>query len=317
MPSQKIRAFTRTVMNASPNNTALATTTDWMGYVLYRPTIAGDVSVLTVTNGGFPAGAITNNTAFSSANWPVASLNMTKIPFLAAAFTANNVQGRLVSACIRIRYSGLEDLRSGIISLFEDPDHIDVSGQSLNTISQFDSCGRARPGGDGEWHQINWSGPAKQQETEYVTTANGVTGSFAPPCIIITVQGLGTTAGAYTVQPSFPFETECWQNLEFIGRDAIGKTNNMLDEQGAKNVFAAAKDAQSQTDPFSPTGPGANRFLNTIRNMTAPRAGGSMLGNLAQAAASAIHPGLGAAWGVGRNLVNTLHPGRRRPSSTY
>lgn len=306
MPSQKIRAFVRGTMFAQPNNTTLATTTGYNGFIVYRPTLAGDVSCATVTNQALPTGPTNITTAFNSPNWGIFNQNMTKLPFLAAAFTANNVEGRLVSACVRIRYAGLEDARSGVIYLFEDPDHISLSTQSTNTISTYDSCGVQRPSGDGTWHQINWSGPAKQSETEYVIddgAAAPTAGAFAPACIVISVIGVNPiNSGSALAPPAIPFEYEIWQNLEYIGRDAIGKTNNKLDEQGAKNVFAAAKIAQSQSEPLAPTGPGAVTFKEELKKAAGlmasgafkGRPGGSPAGNLLQAILRRANPGLAA-----------------------
>lgn len=308
MPSQKVRAFIRNFMYAAPNDPVVANQVFNIGYATWRPTLANDVGCVTATNGVAPVGAVSGLTAFNSANWSTVTYNMTKIPYSAAQFTASNVEGRLVSGCLRIRYAGEEDIRSGVVSLFEDPDHLDVGPQSVSSISSFDSCGKQRPSGDGQWHQINWSGPARQAETEYVRDdgqAVPTVGAFTVPCIVIAVnQQNMRPGGAAVALQSAIYELECWQNLEFIGRDVVGKTNNQLDEQGSKNVFGAAKVAQSQSDPLAPNSPAAQVFRNNLRQAFAPKQGGTALGNFLQGAASAIHPGLGAAWGIARAGLN-------------
>lgn len=313
MPSQKIRVFTRGIMYAQPNNTTLATSSNCIGYILWRPVLANDVSVITYTNSSLPSGAVSEATAFNSANWSVTSVNMTKIPYASSTMVAPaTVQGRLVSGCIRIRYAGQEDFRSGIVSLFEDPDHLGVETSSVNGISLFDSCGKQRPFGDGGWHQINWSGPCFQNETEYRLN-NGVAlpGVFANTTHVIAISGVNpVTAGASSGLMAVPFEWECWQNMEYMGRDVVGKTNNMLDEQGAKNVFNAAKVAQSQSEPLNPTSKSASVFRDELRRAFAPKAGGTFVGNALQSLATGIHPGLGAAWGLGRSAVNAAYRAR-------
>lgn len=311
MPSQKIRVFTRGIMYAQPNNTTLATSTACIGFIHWRPVLANDLTCVTYTNSSLPSGAVTEATAFSSANWSVTTATLTKIPYPTASFTNSYVEGRLVSGCIRVRYAGQEDFRSGIISLFEDPDHIAITGLSINDISLFDSCGKQRPFGDGAWHQINWSGPAKQQETEYATSAAAVVGAAAQTTHVIGISGINpVTAGASSGLMAMPFEFECWQNMEYIGRDVVGKTNNSLDEQGSKDVMKAAKVAQSQSEPLNPTSPAATVFKNIISQTFKPKAGGTFVGNALQSLATGLHPGLGAAWGLGRSAVNAAYRAR-------
>lgn len=325
MPSQKMRVFTRGFMYAQNNNTTPATSTANVGFITWRPVLAGDVSCLTYTTSASPSGAVGTATAFNSGNWAVASQNMTKIPYLAAAFTAGTVQGRLVSGCLRIRYADQEDVRAGVVSLFEDPDHLSLAASTIAAISDFDSCGKERPSGDGHWHQINWSGPAKQSETEYVTNdgaAVPTSGAFTTACVVIAVNGaFPVVAGAGSGIRATQFEFECWQNLEYIGRDVVGKTNNQLDEQGAKTVFGAAKTAQSQDHPLNPDSPAATVFRDILRNATSTttsssttgtprRRGPTATGNFFQAVATALHPGFGRAWGIGRAFLQARRADR-------
>jgi len=209
----------------------------------------------------------------------------------------------LVSGCVRVRYAGAEDLRAGIVSLFEDPDHLAVDTvYSTDTIGTFDSCGKERVSGEGNWHQINWSGPAKQAEQEYVSTS-----AYSTACIVIAINGTVAAAGLGAA----PFEWEVWQNLEFLGRDVVGKTNNMLDPNGASHVIGAAKAAQSGSEPLSPSNPKtAGEF---VRSVLSPVPGGSMMGNLASAAVHTINPGLGRIYDRFRNNFNR----GRNYTSTY
>jgi len=307
MPSQKIRGFIRAFMTLAPNFPTAAATTSSLGYVMWRPTLASDVTCVTYTNGGPPTTTLNGGTPFNDGNWQVTNAPMVKLPYTASQFTAQTVEGRLVSGCVRVRYTGTETARGGSISLFEDPDHLSVATQSINGINTFDSCGKERPRGDGTWSQINWSGPAKQKETEYVIDDGQVgagfpiVGAFAPPCVIIAInQADAHAAGASTNQTQV-YEFEVWQNMEYIGRDVPGKTNNEFDQQGSGAVWSAGKIASSQQYSLAPTGPAANIFRAELRKQAAelgkktfaPKQGGSFGGNLFNSVVSSVHPTAG------------------------
>lgn len=285
MPSQKIRVFSRGF---------LSTGTTGDGYIVWKPSLANDVADTTSFTSATSVGtAATAFNAFTN----LQSSAMSKIPYTTAQLTGNQVQGRLVSGCIRVRYSGTEDARAGVVSLFEDPDHLTTVTSTANGISLFDSCGKQRTYGDGAWHQINWSGPCKQDEQEYLNTA-----LFATFTHVISINGTMTGAGA--LGPA-PFEWECWQNLEYLGRDVIGKTNNTLDPQGTSQVISDAKKIQSQSDPLNPTT--GKSLLQKLGSLTKPKEGGTFVGNALQGIVSAIHPLAGAGWSVARAGANALH----------
>lgn len=230
----------------------------------------------------------------------------TKLPYSAATLASGNVQGRIVSGCIRVRYAGPEDGRSGIITMLEDPDHLSLGGQSQDTIASFEGANRERPNGDGAWSQINWSGPAREAEVEYVqtTTQNGVSNVMAI-CIS------GTTGTTGVVGPA-TFEYEAWVNVEYIGRDVQGKTDNQNDQVGMDLLLSATK-AVAGT-PQQSLNPSA--AATVMGKVFAPKAGGTMVGNALQTAASSIHPALGMAWGFGRNLFNRAFTGPTQFSSS-
>jgi len=267
----------------------MATTSTGDGFIYWAPVLTNGDNSLTYTLSTTTVGG--PNIAFNAFVAPGTSV-IAKIPYALAQLTAGNVQGRLVSGCIRVRYSGTEDARSGIVSLFEDPDHLSVAAQSTNTISLFDSCGKQRVYGDGAWHQINWSGPCKQAEQEYISTAY-----YSQACLVIAINGTSSSTGTAGSQP---FEWECWENLEFLGRDVVGKTNNNLDEVGTKSVIQKAKDKQSQSDPLNPT-----TGASILKTVFQSKPGGTVVGNALQSLVSGFNPALGALWGTGRNALNS------------
>jgi len=119
--------------------------------------------------------------------------------------------------------------RAGLITTIEHPDHGSLYGISANDIAQFENAYRERPSGDGLWTQVNWSGPVSPSEVEYVNLANVIT-SGTP--IAITISGNAATAS---------YEYEAWINVEYIGKDTVGKSINHVDEQGYGNTLQVIK----------------------------------------------------------------------------
>jgi len=221
MPSQKARSVSRGTFN-------LGTTGD--GYIMLRPLIVNDIGALIFTgsasvgNAGTPLGSFTN----------LGSDNFAKLPFsLAQVVTNGEAAGRVVSACVRVRYAGTESSRAGLISTCEHPDHGTMSTFSSNDINQFESAYRERPSGDGQWAQVNWSGPCQPQEVEYLNTAN-VSNLLSTNTAVMSICING---GA----PSASYEYEAWINVEYIGRITQGRTTNKVDEQGYGNVLECVK----------------------------------------------------------------------------
>jgi len=292
MPSQKIRAFVRGFISTG-------TTGD--GFISWTPVLANDAICTTFTTATSVGTATSLLTGGGSGFTNTATAVMSKLPYTGAQITGGAVQGRLVSGCLRTRYAGNENVRSGVVSLFEDPDHLSIATQSAQSISLFDSCGKERVYGTGDWHQINWSGPRKMQETEYREVASYI--GF--PVIAIAING--TLNGAGTPGPA-TFEYEIWENLEYLGRDVVGKTANHMDEGLSKTLMTAAMDAQSQSEPFNPKNPGA------VRDILRGKPGGTLAGDL-------IHAGIGAAFGQGAaqmwgRVRESFNPNYARPYST-
>jgi len=179
MPSQKVRAYCRGSFNVG---------TTGNGFIAFRPMIVNDAIALTFTGSASVGDAGTILSAFTN----LASDSFNKLPFTTAQVVTNaTVAGRVVSACLRVRYAGTESSRAGLITTIEHPDHGSLYGISANDIAQFENAYRERPSGDGLWTQVNWSGPGSPSEVEYVNLANVIT-SGTP--IAITISGNAATA---------------------------------------------------------------------------------------------------------------------------
>lgn len=240
MPSQKVRAFMRGVCS-----TGYMAGGAGYGFLMFIPSIANDATMIKATTGGdgtTTGNAISTSLFSDTARYPVNNVLMSKLPYTTAQLGADQIEGRLVSACIRVRYMGREDERSGAITLLETPDHEDILGQSYNQIQQYEAATTERPTGEGAWSQINWSGPAKSTEVNY-TTLPTVSGGNAP--MIIHLQ-----AGTTTNQRR-DYEYECWVNVEYVGRVAVGKTLVEVDPAGFAAVQQKVK-AFAATSALNP-----------------------------------------------------------------
>lgn len=242
MPSQKVRVFTRGSFNTG-------TTGD--GYIVFQPALVNDLSALSFTGSSSVGTASTSLAGFTN----VSTASFSKIPFSSAqVVTTSAVAGRVVSACLRVRYAGTEASRSGLISGCEHPDHNNLALYSSNEINTFESTYRERPSGDGAWFCVNWSGPSNPGEVEYANLQNYCGTGIAPLAICIN----GAAAAA-------SYEYEAWINLEYIGKDTIGKTNNQVDEQGYGNVLQAVKSAAGTKPLTVEAGPSIiEKFGNAI-----------------------------------------------------
>jgi len=287
MPSQKARAFARGVMHCTG---APATTGE--GFIYFAPPLANDTAAAQHSQAASAGTSSTAFTAFTNQQ----SVLLSKLPYSTAQLAANSVEGRFVSGCIRVRYAGTEDTRSGIITLFEDPDHLGVGGLSANGISNFENATKERVNGDGTWSQINWSGPCKQDEQEYVTTP-----AYAAACLVIAISGAPVGA---------PFEYEVWVNVEYMGRDAIGKTANEIDAKGMDASLTVTKGfGNSSNKTFGPQI--AREVVSGIGKVFQAKEGGTAFGNAAHAGVTAFNPALGRIYGGLRAGINRLFGGTR------
>jgi len=294
IPSQKVRAFYRGTM---------VTGTNGNGYVALNPTIAGDYAAVSYSTGG--TASITD--PFSSANYAGATQTMPKLPYSTAELASGTVQGRFVSGCVRVRYAGSEDVRSGLITMLEDPDHLSLIAQNPGGLATFEGATRERPNGDGKWSQINWSGPAKTEEVEYVTTPAQTAVNWP---IVIAVSGTNDASGVGAAI----YEFEAWINCEYIGRDVVGKTDNINDAAGFDKVLSATKSVANTAQQA--LNPGATGVVSQVLNAHGGET--TMAGDILQGVASAINPGLGKVWGVGRSILRSVSRSRsttRRPRS--
>jgi len=229
MPSQKARAWVRGTFSTGTTGT---------GFIAFTPTIANDQTAVAYTQTTSVGNANNALSAFTNLD----SVSQGKLPYSTAQLAASNsVEGRFVSGGLKIRYIGPQDTCGGFSLALEDPDHVSLFNQAGNELLQFEAANMKQITTSGDWHLINWSGPVKQAESEYVTTPIY---STSYPMVIYIDGTFQSNAGGQAVSGPATFEYEAWTNVEYVGRDTTGKTDNEADPQGASTAVAVIKSVQ-------------------------------------------------------------------------
>jgi len=212
LPSQKLKVFGRGICTLG---------TGGYGYINCGFALGNDVVAVNATSasssmtGGTPLNAVTN----------VVPGYFTKLPWTTTDITNNVVQGRGVALGMRVRYTGREDARNGILNFYEDQDHVQGTGFYYDNIRQYANTYACRPNGNGDWDSIVYSGPITPSELEF-RNANYL-GSQAGLlfCFISGVAG-------------DQYEFEVFQHIEAIGIQTTGKTLSHADP----NTYAKAQE---------------------------------------------------------------------------
>lgn len=238
LASQKVHIFKRGTMVCG---------TTGFGFVLTGPNMSNDVNCITATQATSVGGASTTLNAYTN----LLTVPNSKSPFANADFTANAVQGRIVSCGLRIRYVGRQDAMNGVVQSLEAPDHQDLNPYTFNSLGGFEQQTRKRP--DGDWHYVQYSGPIAPTDIEFVNTP----AFFA--------SGAGFLCHSVKGSAGDSYEWELWTNMEFIGTVAVGKTANHVDEQGYGKVLQTVKEVSSKEALAVTQAPGIiTKFVNAI-----------------------------------------------------
>lgn len=238
LKSQKVHAFIRGEMVVG---------TGGVGFVLIRPSCVNDVNITTSTTVTSAGTNATVMSAFSNKQ----AVRMLKLPYASADMTNGDIQARLVSAGLRIRYTGRQDSLNGTISTVESPDHEDLHSLTPIQLGSYEMMEKVRPGPD--WTFCNYSGPVKPSDIEFTSNTQPLGTDLYVFCHMVN----GTAGDTY--------EFEYYQNLEYIGRSSVGKTQNHTDPVGYGKIQQVVK-TQSAEKPLTPYDalPVANTVVRSI-----------------------------------------------------
>lgn len=134
----------------------------------------------------------------------------------------DQMEGRVVSMGIRIRYTGTELNRGGVAYILETPDHQSMVGYDVTKVRSFDQC-RAIPIGR-QWITVTHQ-PVLAGEYAYKYTVGS------------NVHYLGILLSAANPLVSAPFEFEYYINVELIGAPARGKTLSAVEPDATHKII--------------------------------------------------------------------------------
>lgn len=174
----------------------------------------------------------------------VANSEWTSAGFSTLPFTSSdNVQARVVSACLRVTYTGTSLDLSGMFVSMVDPDHnmiptnLDLTAASALPYARVENTKR----------RMNNLSPVfgvKPHETDYLATTwplSGYSGST-------NADGMNRSPCAFIVSgvPGTTFNVELIQHVEYIGRPAVaGLTKSHTDSRGFEMVQQAGSQLAS------------------------------------------------------------------------
>jgi len=237
-----------------------------------------DASVLPAT------GVVMDNfpTPYSSASLAYAT---------AIGFQGVGTKYRIVAAGLRIRYTGAEITRSGVVHMFHSPDHSSVSTVALTDISNIPSYFNRQM--DRKWHTLTYA-PVQPNEVAFLLdgivnpiTADGFMGSQNSDMLnhYLGIMVSGAAASA-------PFDVESIIHWEVIGETISGKTQSDVDLNGLSIVSNVANPSHA---PILDSSPG---LLERIAS-TVPQSVTDLAGGLLTASTPALQE-------VGKSLLNRM-----------
>lgn len=247
-PSRKVTTFTRGLMTVGSNG--------W-GYVAVSPTLQGDFASIWYSGLTYP-GFVFNATMAPTGG--VTALAQSNVPYTRAELTTENpayfttqVQGRVVSCSLSLRYVGTELNRGGRVLCFASPDHQNINNMSASDLGaraetdystpsyDRDKCWTVSYGLNDEELSYTNIDPTDAATTDTIKaaypysrgqpcTSNALDASYGCPVLGALVNGVvGNT-----------FEFEVVQHLEYIGVLAESAlTESSVDSVGLSTVQTA------------------------------------------------------------------------------
>jgi hypothetical protein len=214
-----------------------------IGFIVADGLIAGTNDFATVFTNA-PAGASPVIDILTVANRSVFTTNS---PYASPAFSPNGVQERIVSAELRIRYTGPELTRGGQIVGLHHPGHTCLQGYSIANMLSYKE-GKSFPISR-EWVRLLYR-PVDTQDLDFVS-------AFIPAGVGV----VGVSFMAFIIQASDvtgatqqSFEFEFYANLETQGSIVVNKQPSHVDPVGHGAVNAISNMAPALHSPTKTPG---------------------------------------------------------------
>jgi hypothetical protein len=206
--------------------------------------LANDCNVVNSTNGAVALPANLNGGDASNA------------PYNAAAFNATTgVQGRLVSAVLKVKFVGTNLNAGGVEYGLQEPTHGSIAGLTEVQMMDKTSCTYRSVQHGEDWFEVHFR-PVDNNDFSWIDTITRTDAftytlkSDGAECAWSSYPFMGIfTKGAATSQTLL---YEFWAELEYAGSNVQGKTLTPPDAQGVLSVIAAHS-VYEETHASTPT----------------------------------------------------------------
>lgn len=230
------------------------------GYFMYSPCLANNSTCLFTTSSAYTGTASTpgNTSSVGVVNGTMSTLPFGRTQLIESdsGGVRSEVQGRIVSAGIKWRYTGTELNRGGTILAYSDPLHETVEGSSYNQLSGFAEAAMTAPNANHQADYLTVFGCNFRELNYPDTTIDSSVTADTLSCIYPysdqnrTVTDSNTGAPIAVVwfqgEPLNTYQIEVIMHSEYEGTLAQQMlTPNNSDEQGSYRVQAAASRATS------------------------------------------------------------------------
>jgi hypothetical protein len=209
------------------------------GFALAVPTMANDNTALYYSGTGYAG----TTTLHNAAGVIAATHNG---PYNSGAFANGQVECRLVTAGLRVRYTGTELDRGGQIACLETPHHHTADGLPMYQIQQYDRA--VTQPVDRNWKAATWQ-PVRRGEYEYFVSPYPSANQAGPLVIAIT----GTPGSTYSV--------ELVLKAEFVGYFVRSKTPTPAYPETVRIIAALGNLKSADWTPYVNGATTAARFL--------------------------------------------------------
>lgn len=234
-------------------NVPIVVGTNGYGFALCSPSLANDTTQVycsTVTstwNGGaspIDATTYSDGTVLKAvcSNLPYSSGN-----FAQSSYTTPLIAGRIISAEMRITYTGTVSNMGGVIACYTSPDHTNLNPTSYTALSNYAEAVVGRVSNRPCQLVISAIDEAETEYQNQTTNNTSIIFPFQGGAANNSLSGSFTTvgpviAGAYIQAPAgATFLLEYWVNIEYIGPSANTKmTPNQVDRPAFEAVMSAA-----------------------------------------------------------------------------
>lgn len=200
LSSLKQHCFSKGTFETGSQNVGFVAVQPWLG------SVTGSCGTYSLN--GYPGNTITSTTAAGQ----VASLGTNSMFATGDIGPSPLAQYRLISACLRVRYTGTELNKGGTIHALQHPEHESIDGITIPGIDLYRQAGRFQV--SREWTTVNYI--PTNSGTVYYETFAGVPANMFMGIMVESPQ-------------NNTFDYEFYGNYEYAGRNMRGQTPPNLD----------------------------------------------------------------------------------------